>query len=99
MLSLNQQPMSETNQTEAPEKELTPEEIKERRAKIKEYYKDQIETLKLQDEYERLSANIAENQAKAMMNHIRMVQMAQGPKDNPPEEGAEGQSKRKLKTE
>lgn len=76
--------MSKLNEEEAPEKEYTPGELREMRDRMKRSYRDSIEVLKLQDELERLTANIAESQAKAMMNHIRMAQMAQGPPKEPP---------------
>jgi CHASE3 domain sensor protein len=88
--------MSEPNLVDTPEKEFTPEQLKEMRANMKNYYKEQIDVLKLQDEFERLHASIAENQAKTMMNQIRMAQMAAGPPKETP--GQDGEKKpRKLK--
>jgi hypothetical protein len=87
--------MSEPNLVDSPEKEYTPEELKAMQENMKKYYTTQIAILKLQDEFERLHANIAESQAKTMMNQIRMAQMAAGPPKDPPAE----EKKRQLKTE
>lgn len=86
---INQQIMSEeTKPTETQEKVLTPEELKEKRANVMEFYRQQNEVLTLQDEYERLHASIAESQTKTMMNHIRQAQMAAGPpKETPKSDG------------
>ncbi len=70
--------MSEENQPV--EKTYTPEELKKMRDNTIQYYKDQNQVLKLQDEFERLQANIAESQAKVMMYRIKMATMAMGPK-------------------
>lgn len=89
--------MTKLNETDTPEKEYTPEEIKEMRDKMRKSYTESIETLKLQDEFERLTANITENQAKTMMNQIRMAQMMAGPpKETPPDPNGEPK-KRNLK--
>lgn len=45
-------------------KELSPEEVKARRAEITKFYKEQIPHLKVQAEYERLMTEIEENRAK-----------------------------------
>jgi CHASE3 domain sensor protein len=90
--------MSKLNEQDAPvEKEYTPEELKQMRERMMKSYKESIEVLKLQDEFEKLTANIAESQAKTMMNQIRMAQMAMGPPKETPD--PEGDKKRKLKEE
>jgi hypothetical protein len=45
-------------------KELSPEEVKARRAEITKFYKEQIPHLKVQAEYERLMTEIEESRAK-----------------------------------
>lgn len=45
-------------------KELSPEEIKERRAKITAFYEEQIPHLEVQAKYERLMTEIEESRAK-----------------------------------
>jgi CHASE3 domain sensor protein len=91
--------MSETTTETTPEKEYSPEQLKEMRDNMTKYYTEQIKVLKLQDEFEKLHAQIAENQAKTMMNNIRMAQMAMGPPKET-KKGPEGEIKaRKLKTE
>jgi CHASE3 domain sensor protein len=92
--------MSKLNEQDAPvEKEYTPEELKQMRERMMKSYKESIEVLKLQDEFERLTANIAESQAKTMMNQIRMAQMAMGPPKETPASDPENPSKRKLKND
>ncbi len=77
-ISLNQQTMSEENQPV--EKKYSPEELKKMRDNTMQYYKEQIQVLKLQDEFEKLHASIVESQAKTMMYNIKMATMAMGPK-------------------
>lgn len=91
--------MSETTTETTSEKQYSPEELKQMRENMIKYYTEQIKVLKLQDEFERLHANIAENQAKTMMNNIRMAQMAMGPKEEKEtkEESSTSESTRKLK--
>ena len=50
--------------SEETNRQLTPEEVKARRAEITKFYKDQIPHLKVQAEYERLMTEIEENRAK-----------------------------------
>lgn len=84
--------MSEDNQPV--EKKYSPEEIKKMRENTIKYYKDQIEVLKLQDHFEKLSASIAESQAKTMMYNIKMATMAMGPKlDEKDKEEEEGKKR------
>ena len=89
--------MSETPQSESPNKEYSPEELKAMRDNMVKYYTEQIKVLKLQDEFEKLHAQIAENQAKTMMNNIRMAQMAMGPPKEAAAEDPKNSSERKLK--
>ena len=46
------------------QKELTPEEIQERKEKLAEYYREQVEFLTTQLEYETLLTDIEEQRAK-----------------------------------
>jgi len=54
----------ESTQVEEDVKELSKEELKERREKVTAYYEDHIPHLKVQLEYERLLTEIEENRAK-----------------------------------
>jgi len=54
----------ESTQVEEEVKELSKEELKERREKVTAYYEDHIPHLKVQLEYEQLLTEIEENRAK-----------------------------------
>ena len=54
----------ESTQVEEDVKELSKDELKERREKVTAYYEDHIPHLKVQLEYERLLTEIEENRAK-----------------------------------
>ena len=77
------------------EKEPTAQELKAMRDNLAKYYKEQNEVLKVQSEYEKHQADIAENRARQYLNQIRLSQMVHDSK-NPPAEVA---SPRKLKTD
>lgn len=100
--------MSDTTNTENQEQQqLTPEQIEAMRKNMVAYYKEQINSLKLQSEYEKLLAEIEESRAKRIMNTIRIAQMMAGPREeeeseeepvhNP--EPEKSSPPRKLKTE
>lgn len=99
--------MSDTTNTENQEQQqLTPEQIEAMRKNMVAYYKEQISTLKLQSEYEKLLAEIEEARAKRIMNTIRIAQMMAGPREEESEEEPEHNPQpeksnptRKLKTE
>jgi len=54
----------ESAQVEEAVKEMSKEELKERREKVTAYYEDHIPHLKVQLEYEKLLTEIEENRAK-----------------------------------
>jgi len=54
----------ESTETMDDVKEMSKEELRERRKKVTEYYEDHIPHLKVQLEYERLLTEIEENRAK-----------------------------------
>lgn len=99
----------ETNNSTQEERQMTPEELEQARKNLLKYYKEQNEILTLQDKFQSLKANIAENQAKELMWIIRKGQMLQGPpkdpdldpNENPDNPGGQtdGSKSRKLKTE
>ena len=55
---------NKTNTIMEEQVELTPEEIKERKEKLLNYYQEQIEFLNTQLEYETLLTNVEEQRAK-----------------------------------
>lgn len=98
----------ETTNKTTEQDELTPQQIETMRKNMVAYYKEQINTLKLQAEYEKLLADIEESRAKRVMNSIRIAQMMAGPRQEEEEEEPEAQDQpqpeeprkpRKLKTE
>ena len=58
----------------APEEQLTPEEVKERRQELTNFYKDGSKHLKVQLEYETLLTNIEEQRAKRMQASMFLAQ-------------------------
>ncbi len=67
--------------SEQKEKEvvMTPEELAAQRKNVIQYYKNQVEILKHQFEYEELLANIEEARTKRMAFIVRQAQMTAGP--------------------
>jgi hypothetical protein len=56
-------------------KELTPEEVKERKEKLVQYYTEQVEFLAVQLEYETLVTNIEEQRAKRLQFQVMVANM------------------------
>lgn len=56
------------------EEQLTPEEVKTRRAELTNFYKDGIKHLKVQKEYETLLTEIEEQRAKRMQASMFLAQ-------------------------
>jgi hypothetical protein len=68
-------------------KELTPEEVKERKEKLVQYYTDQVEFLTVQLEYETLVTAIEEQRAKRVQYQVMVANMLAGePEDEEEEE-------------
>lgn len=101
-MSKDQQPTGDQKQ------EATPEQIREWREKMTNYYKEQTPLLRAQKEYEVLLADIEEARARRMTMTIRLAQMiapeevepAPPPEENeltPPQ--TEAPQERKLRTD
>lgn len=97
--------------SEETQEKLTPEQIEANRIRVINYYKNQIEVLTIQCEYEKLLAEMESHRAKRMEMIIRQAQMSAGPgeeQDNeqelsneqhaPQDEVAEEKKERKLKS-
>ena len=56
-------------------KELTPEEVRERKDKLDQYYTEQVEFLAVQLEYETLVTNIEEQRAKRLQFQVMVANM------------------------
>ncbi len=83
---------------------FTPEQIEEKKAELMEFYKEQIEVLQLQKDYETLATEIEELRARRLMAQMRQAQiMAPRPEegDDAPEtpEETEEIKKRILRKE
>lgn len=83
---------------------FTPEQIEEKKAELIAFYKEQIEVLQLQKDYETLATEIEELRARRLMAQMRQAQiMAPGPEqgDDVPEtpEETEEIKKRILRKE
>jgi len=82
--------MSEETNTqtteEAPGKQYTQKELEDMRKAHESYYKGEIKRLKLEEEYERLVADIEEHKARGLHSIIRIAQMTAGPQQEAPQE-------------
>lgn len=65
---------------------LTPEEVKERKEKLVQYYTEQVQFLTVQLEYETLVTQIEEQRAKRLQFQVMVANMLA---DEPEEEEAE----------
>jgi hypothetical protein len=72
-------------------KELTPEEVKERKEKLVQYYSEQVEFLTVQLEYETLVTQIEEQRAKRLQFQVMVANMLA------PDEEEEEEKPRTLK--
>jgi hypothetical protein len=77
---------------------LTPEEVKERKEKLTQYYTEQVEFLTVQLEYETLVTQIEEQRAKRLQYQVMVANMlAEEPEEEEVEEKPRGLlSKKKL---
>lgn len=84
------------NTTDEGQETLTKEELKERRAEITAYYKDNIKDLKIQLEYEELLRDIEKTRAERLQAQMYIAQtMAPAPEESPSEETSDSKSKMK----
>lgn len=67
------------------QKEMSPEEMAERKSKLAQFYKEQIEFLKVQLEYETLIADVEDQRARATYAQVKLAQMLAGPSKEAPE--------------
>lgn len=67
------------------QKEMSPEEMAERKFKLTRFYKEQIEFLKVQLSYESLLADIEDARARATFAQVKVAQMLAGPSKEAPE--------------
>lgn len=67
------------------QKDMSPEEMAERKSKLTQFYKDQIEFLKIQLEYETLLADVEDQRARATYAQVKLAQMLAGPSKEAPE--------------
>lgn len=68
------------------QQELTPEQIAEYRKTSLAFYKDRIAFMKVQFEYERLSADIEEAKLRALMARLKMAHITTPPDEEENEE-------------
>jgi hypothetical protein len=66
------------------QKDMSPEEMAERKSKLTQFYKDQIEFLKTQLEYETLLADVEDARARAVYAQVKTAQMLAGPSKEQP---------------
>ena len=70
---------------------LTPEEVKERKEKLAQYYTEQVEFLTVQLEYETLVTQIEEQRAKRLQYQVMVANMlAEEPEEEEVEEKPRG---------
>lgn len=78
------------------QKEMSPEEIQERKEKLSKYYEEQVEFLKLQLEYESLLTDIEEQRAKRIQMQAAVASFLAP--DEEEEEVSEAPAMRPTKT-
>lgn len=66
------------------QKEMSPAEMAERKSKLTQFYKEQIEFLKTQLAYETLLADIEDARARAVYAQVKTAQMLAGPSKEQP---------------
>jgi|APGre2960657404_1045060.scaffolds.fasta_scaffold05381_6 hypothetical protein len=66
------------------QKEMSKEEMAERKAKLTQFYKEQAEFLKVQLVYETLVADIEDQRARATFAQAKIAQMLAGPSQEEP---------------
>lgn len=71
------------------QRELTPEEIAEFRKTSLAFYKDRIAFMKIQFEYERLSADIEEAKLRGLMARLKMAHITAPSQEEESEEETE----------
>ena len=70
---------------------LTPEEVKERKEKLTQYYTEQVQFLTVQLEYETLVTQIEEQRAKRLQYQVMVANMlAEEPEEDELEEKPRG---------
>jgi hypothetical protein len=70
---------------------LTPEEVKERKEKLAQYYTEQVEFLTVQLQYETLVTDIEEQRAKRLQYQVMVANMlAEEPEEEEVEEKPRG---------
>tara|TARA_R100001440_G_scaffold47097_3_gene66879 strand:+ start:2616 stop:2966 length:351 start_codon:yes stop_codon:yes gene_type:complete len=79
---------TKVNNSEHTEEEvqLSKEELKQRRAEITAYYKENIKDLKVQKEYEELLRDIEKLRAERIQAQMFIAQTMAGPQEGTPEE-------------
>ena len=78
--------------------ELTPEEIQERRAQLKEFYTNQMDLLRPQLEYETILASIEEQRFKRMTMIYRQAEMQMGPQEEKEQKKQAEEKEKKERT-
>ena len=68
-------------------KELTPEEVKERKEKLIQYYTEQVDFLTVQLEYETLVTAIEEQRAKRVQFQVMVANMLAQDEEEEEEDG------------
>ena len=61
------------------QQEMSKEEMAERKAKLTQFYKEQIQFLKTQLEYETLVADVEDQRARAIFAQVKVGQMLATP--------------------
>jgi hypothetical protein len=84
-----------SEKTNPQEQEMTPEQMKEMRAKMHAYYEEQLPLVRLQSEYEKSLADIEEARARRITMSIRIAELMARQNDEEPIAKPE----RKLKTD
>lgn len=89
--------MSDTT-TDAPKREMTPEELAERRQKMLEHYEAQIPILEAQKVYETLLADIEDQRTRRLHATLQQAHMMAPPPPEPEEQPASQETASERRT-
>ena len=86
-----------TEKEVAQEYELTPQEIAAKTEEMLNFYREQISFMKVQHEFESLSADIEESRLRRMVAMIRQAQLNSPPSDEESDDDKKERPKKNLK--
>ena len=75
--------------------QFTPEEVAARKQEMLDFYKEQIEFMTVQQEFEKLTADIEEQRLRRMVAMVRQAQLQSPPTEEEEEDESEAPAKKR----